>query len=66
MNTDAELQSLADSVASILADREDSSRDARVLIGEIALVVGATYAVVKVAQHMRFRRWKRNNLGYKK
>jgi hypothetical protein len=65
MDTETQLNELADSVASILAAREGFSRNTKVLIGEVALVAGATYIVVKVVQTTRFRRWKRKNLGYK-
>jgi hypothetical protein len=57
MEQDFNLEKLADDVASVLAQREDSANNAKVLIGEVVILVGATYVVTKLVQRVKYRRY---------
>ena len=61
METELNLEKLADDVAGILANRETTLKDTKVLVGEVALVVGATYVIMRLVQGARARRWMRKN-----
>jgi hypothetical protein len=56
---ETELAELADQVASILGERDDKSVNALAVVGEVALIAGASYMVIKTVQRVRNRRWYR-------
>lgn len=49
------LEKLAEDVAEILAKREDSINQTKVMVGEVALIVGATYIVTRLVQNVWYR-----------